>query len=498
MNLPLVLDIALGLIFIYLILSLLASEIQELISTLLQWRAEHLKRSIDILLSGQSLESTTVQNFVDELYASPLIQSLNQEAKGPIATFFRHITQRIGDLYHGITGTKNVFGEQRSGPSYIPGSTFAVALIQKLDLETLSQKMSELAIRKFSEERLALLQDALNALRNSLGNNELLGNEYTNLRYNLSEILDDFVNRRTTFSASVDHAVEQLIQFIETVETTLGSDHHCKDIVRSRLPYLKQTILLGKLEPTISEVLAIALNSDSYRNMPPELAEIVARINQANPHIPEHLKQNLLSLGSNVQMKAQNLEQGILEMEEQVSSWFDHSMERASGVYKRNSKGIAIIIGFIIAIITNADTFHIVNRLSKDSILRSSITQAAEQAVAQSSQATMAIPASPEGDEATAAEPGTIQPTTPIEQDIDMVRDAVNTALDGLPLPLGWNEINMQQQVKESVGWPVPLLRRVIGWMVTGISISMGASFWYGILGKVISVRNTGKAENSK
>jgi flagellar biosynthesis protein FliR len=41
MSLPLILDIAIGLIFIYLILSLLASEIQELIATLLQWRAKH-------------------------------------------------------------------------------------------------------------------------------------------------------------------------------------------------------------------------------------------------------------------------------------------------------------------------------------------------------------------------------------------------------------------------------------------------------------------------
>ena len=36
MNLPVVFDIAIGLIFIYLILSLLAAEIQELITTILQ------------------------------------------------------------------------------------------------------------------------------------------------------------------------------------------------------------------------------------------------------------------------------------------------------------------------------------------------------------------------------------------------------------------------------------------------------------------------------
>lgn len=52
MNLPAILDIALALVFIYLILSLLASEIQEIIAALLQWRAKNLKEAIETLLGG--------------------------------------------------------------------------------------------------------------------------------------------------------------------------------------------------------------------------------------------------------------------------------------------------------------------------------------------------------------------------------------------------------------------------------------------------------------
>ena len=54
MQLPVIVDIAIGLLFIYLILSLLASELQELIATLLQWRAQHLKRSVQMMLAGGS------------------------------------------------------------------------------------------------------------------------------------------------------------------------------------------------------------------------------------------------------------------------------------------------------------------------------------------------------------------------------------------------------------------------------------------------------------
>ncbi|NJO53233.1 MAG: hypothetical protein HC840_31805, partial [Leptolyngbyaceae cyanobacterium RM2_2_4] len=92
MNLPLVFDIAIGLIFIYLILSLLTSEIQELTATLLQWRAEHLKKAIDILLTGEVENGSIHQKFVDDLYNSPPLKALNQEAKGKVARSFRKIS----------------------------------------------------------------------------------------------------------------------------------------------------------------------------------------------------------------------------------------------------------------------------------------------------------------------------------------------------------------------------------------------------------------------
>ncbi|NJN75070.1 MAG: hypothetical protein HC796_00885 [Synechococcaceae cyanobacterium RL_1_2] len=51
-DLPVIVDVVIGLVFIYFILSLLASEIQELLATILQWRAKHLKESIEMLLMG--------------------------------------------------------------------------------------------------------------------------------------------------------------------------------------------------------------------------------------------------------------------------------------------------------------------------------------------------------------------------------------------------------------------------------------------------------------
>jgi hypothetical protein len=94
MNLPFILDVVLGLMFIYLILSLLASEIQELLTTVLQWRAQHLRKSIEILLAGdtQNSENPEIIQLVNKIYSNPLIQSINQEAKGLLATLPRKVT----------------------------------------------------------------------------------------------------------------------------------------------------------------------------------------------------------------------------------------------------------------------------------------------------------------------------------------------------------------------------------------------------------------------
>lgn len=154
MSLPIVIEIAIGLIFIYLTLSLVASEIQEILSALFQWRAEHLKRSIEQLIAGDGLLPSTPtaksaatrpltakqakninKAFADSLYSTPLIANLNYEAQGRVAGFFRGILHGVGAIYRTITFTRNVFGKQTSGPSYIPAQTFATSLIDRLKLK---------------------------------------------------------------------------------------------------------------------------------------------------------------------------------------------------------------------------------------------------------------------------------------------------------------------------------------------------------------------------
>jgi hypothetical protein len=477
MNLPLALDVAIGLLFIYLTLSLLSSEIQELIGTILQWRAEHLKRSVDNLV--------TDKEFANRLYQSPLLRSLNQQDHGFLAGIFRGVGQLLRQAYDVLSSDPNPFGDQNSGPSYIPAETFAAALLQELQLKTISQKVSEAVVRHLSQEKLALIERMLEALRNSLGDNRLLRDEFDQLADNLEQILDDFASQRLGFSGAVEQAIAQLTYFIDNTEDLLVDNHHCKDIIRRQLPYLKQAIAQTQLEPTLTEILMLVLDlSDDGSlgdySITPRLFDIVALLKQENPHLfqqiaalPTGLKKSLLALADRVQAGADSLESGVRQMEQEIATWFDNSMARASGVYKRNAKGVAIVIGFAIAAVINVDTIYITTRLAKDTTLRATISQSANELAVQTD--------APED----------------VATDLQAVRVAVEDALDELPLPIGWGEVNVTQQMQGmNPVWGAT--RRALGWGITAIALSMGAGFWYDVLGKVMHVRNTGRSEGKR
>lgn len=145
MNLPFILDVSIGLIFIYLILSLLASEIQELLATVFQWRAQHLRKSIEVLLTGNATDAdqARILELANQIYANPLIKSINQQAKGALVNIPRRFTWTVASAYRSLTSAQpdkkqTVFNNEQvgdsrhSGPSYIPSDVFATSLVSTL------------------------------------------------------------------------------------------------------------------------------------------------------------------------------------------------------------------------------------------------------------------------------------------------------------------------------------------------------------------------------
>ncbi len=513
MSIPFILEVVLGLVFIYFALSLLASEVQEIIGTLLQWRAEHLKRSIEVLIAGNDQTSkAAAEAFADRLYDTPLVRSLNQEATGPIARFFRLINHAIGRLYRLITRSRNVFGDKTSGPSYIPSQTFAQALLDNLQIEDLRTVLLESRLGQFTEEQLMLpLNRMVNDLRASTANEFLLNAEFRTLENSVGQLINDFRERRTTLSETIDRLIIRLDEFTVAAQVALPDNHHLTETFMRRLGFLKQALasttldkaaLLKRIQPSLAELVSVVdRQSPVYKELKgladKDGGRVRAMFKRIDDHgIPKSLQATLLSLadkaGSSIAAKASDqvlntmqnladdsvsnlkiylsdLETDVKSLGQEVEAWFNRGMARSQGVYKRNAKAVALLIGIAIAISLNADSLHMLDRLSRDPAIRSAINQAAE-------------------------EIGAANPAAMAE-----IEDQVDNALNELPIPIGYGEAVTSKQQAAQETWFIPLVpRRVFGWLITGFAISMGSSFWFSLLQRVVDVKNSGKAEGPK
>jgi molecular chaperone GrpE (heat shock protein) len=512
MNLPLILDLAIGLIFIYLILSLLSSEIQELITTVLQWRAEHLKKSIEGLLAGGGTDvDDKARELTDQLYNDPLMQSLNHEARGLVAPLFRKIPQAIGSFIRSIMGFKNTFGYKKSAPSYVPAETFATTLLTTLQLEPLYEKIAESRFKTFVQEQLKNpIQTILASVRDSQGDESLFNEQFEYLQSRIDEIGDDYRKKKATLENSVDRLANQVTRFRTEIRESITENNHVNDIFLKRLSSLQQTlfenendksVLLRNLKPTMSQVvdefnkmlevyritrfaidetgefdeailtrlpeaestryLQLRESFNLLKEFSTELKKHGSKLERVFDHLPPYLQESLPVLAKRAETKITDASQSIHQFQVEIESWFDTSMERASGVYKRNAKGVALCIGFLIAVAANADTFYMIGRLSKDTVLRNAIAESAAQVA-----------------------------DTP--QELAVIKDTIDQELSEITLPIGWSPQKLQELREARQTGILANLKRLMGWLISGVAISMGANFWFNLLGKVINVRNAG------
>lgn len=528
MNLPLVLDISIGIVFIYLILSLIASELQELLSTLLQWRAEHLRKSIEILLTGGegSSEEENVKDIVDDLYSNPLIKNINQESREGIAAWFRRLVWGLGGAYRALTNQKNTsFGKEKvrgqkgktrhSAPSYIPSETFATTLLARLNISTLTQKLNVVKFIEFKEnEVLAEIEKILNQLTVSEESHEKLKNELNKLKQNFEKIFVFYRDNKATLINSINRIGYELDKYLENskayfAEAEVNSKQEFIDAIIS----LKQELfinaskpddfLINRLQPGLNEIIYLlekggtaykelhTINQNPNSEIYKAYQDIEIEIQKVLEKLPLSVRQSLSALAQRAQIKANTVDGELNQFKKEIEVWFDRSMDRASGVYKRNAKGVAFLIGCLLAYAANADTLHIIGRLSKDTPLRNAITQNAGQVVSDSKN----CPNFDSQDQSNS--PLTGNRTSKL----DCIRNQVNQTLDKVALPIGRSLENLKQQEQEGQGWKIQgngwqlsfsPLRRFIGWLISGLAISMGAPFWFELLGKIMNVRNTG------
>lgn len=179
----------------------------------------------------------------------------------------------------------------------------------------------------------------------------------------------------------------------------------------------------------------------------------------------ESLKTALLPLVESVEAAERTEAEKIALARENLEGWFNATMQRATGWYRRKSVWISLAVGIFIAVLFNADTIGFYQTLWRESSAREIVSAVA---VASLQSGTM------------------------------FSSDEALTALRELPLPLGWNgrlADNNPQTPSNPQELPVlagEIAVKLLGLLITGLAISQGSGIWFDTLGKLINLRNSG------
>jgi len=173
-----------------------------------------------------------------------------------------------------------------------------------------------------------------------------------------------------------------------------------------------------------------------------------------------------------------------------IETWFNESMERVSGWYKRKSQLIILFLAILVTGLTNADTIQIVKNLSSDSVIRTAVAAQAQQWVKDHPQvasghtigsATPGNTVSSVGAEGGTSPPQALRATSPSPK--ETMTNSLSE-LQQLGIQLGWHTMPEKKE------WAT----KVIGLLLTVFAVSLGAPFWFDLLNRISRIRSTGAA----
>jgi hypothetical protein len=157
---------------------------------------------------------------------------------------------------------------------------------------------------------------------------------------------------------------------------------------------------------------------------------------------------------------AQETGEDIAALRANVETWFDSSADRMGGWYKRRTQLILFMLGYAAAVSMNINPIVIGSSLFQEADLRAAAVATAESFVA--------------ADSATRTSYQT------------NVQELHSLAAAGMPIG------NHIKAVEAS--WFTMLL----GWLITGLAVTLGAPFWFDLLSKFMQVRSTIKPKQTK
>ena len=166
----------------------------------------------------------------------------------------------------------------------------------------------------------------------------------------------------------------------------------------------------------------------------------------------------------------QNASGDLPRAQQNIEQWFDDTMERASGWYKRRTQWVTIAVAAVLTVATNADTVRFGHLLWVNPTLRATMVEEAKNQT--------------ETGKENAARTESFE--YPKNSLTPIPKKNVKDEMARLKAVLGWSKDDLSADKDQ---W----LSRLLGWILSVIAISLGAPFWFDTLKKLMNIRNAGK-----
>lgn len=415
-NLPVMLEVLIGLAIIFLTLSVFVAGIQEFIASLFQWRAKHLEASILQMMTKQlsrnqipGNESNLASSLLTALYGNDLVQSMNHYSDAWLPRLWRSAVSIVS----------------KPIASSIPG--FKTFLPSQVNQETDGRSDG-------SEKRPVSQPSHLEP---------------------------------ETFASAVIQEV--ILQGLRGKQQSNGQE-------------------------TPDGVLQLPISKINY--------DVIRTSIDTSDKIPASFQKSLRTLVDRAESKSKSASSHLHEFQQEIETMFDHSMQRATGVYKRNVQLVCFLIGLLCSILLNVNSVELASRLHRDNTLREALSNSAPQLLQNYKK-------KPEPS-------ANLDKTNLDEVNLEDLEKYLGATLPIVPLISYDNNshsLNVNPDFsdctkdKTNHACTVPsdslgklsaamLLGSIPGWLITSFAIYMGAPFWFEILGKLVQVRSIGKTSN--
>lgn len=210
-------------------------------------------------------------------------------------------------------------------------------------------------------------------------------------------------------------------------------------------------------------------------------------------------------LGGALSVLREDAGQDLERFKENVETWFNHSMDRVGGWYKRKIQAIHLLGGLLLALVLNVDSVLLMRTLQTNSSVRETLVAQAESFVDRPEVQVMASGSPP---------PATGDPVADARRQMEAF-GLFEKELMKLEVPVGWSSVVSDETRdthrvwlgllpgKMGLGawasaWGEAVRYHFWGWLLTALAASLGAPFWFDMLNKVISIRSAGKAPEEK